>query len=175
MPEGLEKDISPQGFSDLLAFLETAARPRRVFPGNQPKLVRPAKDGSLSLLATNCEIYGAKLVFESKYQNLGNWSEKADRALWWAEIPEPNEYAVHLDWACANAEAGAVFVIASGDNQLRGTVEGTGAWRNYRTTEVGRLRLAGGRVQIVVRPAGGDMTFLMDLRGVRLVPVAKEP
>jgi len=99
MPEGLEKDIPPSDMTHLLAFMRKSLpqAPRKVFPGNQPEVIRPAADGSLRLLASNCEVYGKTLLFEQQYKNLGYWSSADDHAVWTVDVPRAGKYSVHLE------------------------------------------------------------------------------
>src|SRR5205807_2199150 len=71
MPDGLEKDLSPQDLADVMAHLRgaaPAAKPK-AFEGNKPELVKPAADGSLKLTAANAAIYGPSLVLEKQFGN----------------------------------------------------------------------------------------------------------
>src|SRR5207244_12981039 len=55
MPDGLEKDLSPQDLADVMAHLRGAgpvAKPK-AFEGNKPELVKPGADGSRQLTAAN--------------------------------------------------------------------------------------------------------------------------
>jgi putative membrane-bound dehydrogenase-like protein len=173
MPEGMEKDLPPQGMADLLAYLRTAAPApkRKVFAGNHPEIVKPAADGSLRLLATSCAIYGSSILFEPQYKNLGYWQSEDDQAVWTVELPRPGRYEVWLDYACQNGAAGRMYLIQSGDSRLTGKVEGTGTWDDYRLVRVGTLLLGAGKQQVVMRPAGKINVAMIDLRSIRLVPV----
>ncbi len=173
MPEGLEKDLKPQDLADLIAFIRAGLPPARPksFPGNRPELVRPAADGSLALLPSNCAIYGKTLVLEKQYGNLGYWSSADDHAVWSVEPARPGKYAVWLEWACNNSSAGNLFLLQAGTERLTGTVGGTGKWENYRRAKVGEIRLGVGRQKVVFRPAGPITGALIDLKAVRLVPV----
>jgi putative heme-binding domain-containing protein len=174
MPEGLEKDLQPQDMADLLAYLRSpgARLKAKSFAGNKPELVRAEKDGSLSLLATNAEIHGPTLVYEAPYRNLGFWSKPADRAVWEIEVPKGGKYTVWMDWACPPASAGNTYRIEAGSATLRGKVASTGAWETYRQTKVGELTLEAGRQRVGMRADGPIRGgALLDLRGLRLVPV----
>src|SRR5262249_484871 len=100
MPEGLEKDIDKQEMADLIAYLSAAGPPAPHRAGNQPAIVKPAADGSLRLLATNGEIHGGEITFESDYRNIGMWHGEKDHVIWTAELDKPGTFDVYLDWAC---------------------------------------------------------------------------
>jgi putative heme-binding domain-containing protein len=170
MPEGVEKEISPQAMADLLAFLATLGPPRRQFAGNQPEVVQPFNDGSLRLFATQCEIYGSTIVFEEKYRNLGYWSSENDQAVWTMNVVQPGRYAVTLDYACDDGAAGNTFQIELGSQRLSGQVTATGSWDNYRRMKVGDLDLTAGTHRLTFRSQGPLRGPLIDLRDVKLSP-----
>jgi putative membrane-bound dehydrogenase-like protein len=174
MPDGLEKDINVNEMGDLLAFLRThAPQPKRkVFEGNRPHLIKADEDGSLKLLASGCEIYGPTLILEKQYGNLGYWSSPDDHAVWAVEVPRAGKYAVWLDWACDNGSAGNTFELRAGGQTLTGRVAGTGNWDTYRQARVGEITLDAGQRRVVFRSTGAIRGALIDLRGIRLVPVA---
>ncbi|HTU18403.1 MAG TPA: hypothetical protein VMG10_10120, partial [Gemmataceae bacterium] len=172
MPEGLEKEIKPQDLADLIAHIRSQGpQPKRKeFADNKPELVRPARDGSLLLSASNCEIYGPTVVLEKKYGNLGYWSSTDDRAVWTVEVAKPGRYEVRLDWACPADMAGKKFLLQTGVNQMTGKVEPTGGWDSYRQAKVGEIVLTAGRQQVTFRSAGRIFHPLIDLKSVKLVP-----
>src|SRR5439155_13171861 len=68
MPEGLEKDLTPQDLADVMTHVRgagPAAKPK-TFEGNKPELVKPAADGALKLTGANAAIYGPSLVLEKQ-------------------------------------------------------------------------------------------------------------
>ncbi len=174
MPEGLEKEIKPQDMADLIAYVRVQGPQlqRKEFAGNKPELVRPAADGSLLLTAANCAIYGPTVVLEKQYGNLGYWTSTDDRAVWTIEVTRPGRYAVWLDWACPPDLAGKKFLLQAGAHQTTGRVESTGSWDNYRQAKVGEIVLTAGRQQVTFRSAGRIFYPLIDLKSVKLVPMA---
>lgn len=172
MPEGLEKDVSPTDFADLVAYLSTTRPPRRVFEGNEPKLVQPEDfRGEFWLLASDCAIYGDTLAYEPVYRNLGMWGSPSDHAVWEFEIVKAGKYIVRIDYACDEAVAGNPFQLIVGDTVFAGKVPSTGNWDSYRQHTLGRATLKPGRYQAVLRPTGAIEGYLMDLKSVRITPV----
>lgn len=173
MPEGVEKDITPAEAADLVAYLANSTQPPKTLPGNIPEVVKPFVDGSVRLLATNARVYGPTVVLEEKYRNLGWWTSLEDHAAWTFEVPENarGEYRVTLDYACDNDTAGNTCLVLVGGQSLAMKVEGTGTWDEYRGKEIGRLTLAAGMNELLVRSDGPIKGALLDLRSVRLVPV----
>lgn len=172
MPEGLEKDVSPAEMTDLLAFIRRSVpAAKRKVPGNQPEVITPAKDGSLLLKASNCEIYGKTLVLEKQYGNLGYWSSPDDHAVWTVDVPKAGRYAVSFDYACDNGTAGNTFILLAGTEKLTGKVAGTGTWDDYKTARVGEISLAAGRQQVILRAAGSIRGAMIDLKMLLLKAV----
>jgi putative membrane-bound dehydrogenase-like protein len=177
MPEGLEKDIKPQDLADLIAYLRSVgpvAR-RKTFPGNNPEVVKPDKEGALLLSAATAEIYGTSLVLEKQHGNLGYWTSDDDHAVWTVRVPRTGRYAVWLDWACPPESAGKPFLLDAGANQLTNKVASTGSWDTYRQERVGELVLTAGEQRLTFRAARRLYASpLLDLKAIKLVPVASE-
>jgi putative heme-binding domain-containing protein len=173
MPEGLEKDITPPQMADLLAFLQAnlPALKAKSFPGNNPEVIQPAKDGSLLLSASKAEIFGPSLILETKYGNLGFWSDPEDHAAWTVSVTKGGKYAVWLDWAMTPNAAGNTFILEVGTGQLIGKVASTGSWDTYKQGKVGMITLPAGQVRIMLRPQGKIHGALIDLKSIKLVPV----
>ena len=87
MPDGVEKDLTQQDVADVIAYVRGTGSPPKRFTGNVPATVRAGQSGVLSLLATNCKIYGSRIQFEQKYKNLGWWAREDARAIWSLVIP----------------------------------------------------------------------------------------
>ncbi|MFL5240768.1 MAG: PVC-type heme-binding CxxCH protein [Gemmataceae bacterium] len=176
MPEGLEKEIKPQDLADLIAHIRSVGPERKPksFEGNKPELVQAAEDGSLVLLPSNCEIYGPTLLLEKQYGNLGYWTSRDDHAIWSVKVAKAGKYAVWLDWACDDASAGKKFLLQAGPNQLTGAVASTGNWDTYRQAKVGEILLPAGQQRLTFRSAERIFNALIDLKSIKLVPVAGE-
>jgi hypothetical protein len=175
MPEGLEKDVSPRDLANLLAFLESSGSPPKTFAGNRPRLVKPSPDGTLVLIAADAEVRGDRLVFEAKHGNLGYWMAANDRATWNFEVSRPGKYAVWLDWACPNENAGNTLEINLGDQQIHYVVSGTGTWEDYALRRIGELELPPGSCRLEVRPVAPLHNALLDLRRIELRPGRPAP
>ena len=174
MPEGLEKDLTPQNAADLLKYLGGFKPPRKQFDGNEPAVVHPEPlRGELWLLAENAEVYGHTLVFEPTYRNLGYWTSPDDHAVWTIEIERPGQYTVSIDYACENGAAGQTLAVEAKGGRLATAVAGTGNWDTYRQKSIGQLKLSAGKHALVVRPDGPLRGPLVDLKAVRLTPVSQ--
>ncbi len=175
MPEGLEKDLSPQDLADIIAHVRSniPSPKRKEFAGNEPVTITPAADGTLTLPATSCEIYGSTLIYEPQYKNLGFWSSLDDRAAWTIELPQAGKYAVEFDWSCDASVAAArnPWTLDFAGANIGGRVASTGNWETFRQVKVGEITLPAGKQRLVLRPAVKPQGALLDLRAIRLVPV----
>jgi putative heme-binding domain-containing protein len=177
MPEGLEREIPHQDMADLIAFVRGAVplAKRKTFDGNKPETVTADKEGVFLLSAANGEIYGASLVLEKQYGNLGFWTSDDDHVVWSVDVPKAGKYAVWLDWACADSSAGKPFVLAGGASDVTGKVEGTGDWDHYKQAKVGEIVLPAGAQRLTFKPGRKlSSSAFIDLKSVKLVPVKGE-
>jgi len=170
MPDGLEKDLSPQAVADVIAFVRSVAAPPKQFPGNTPQVVPVRDDGSIRLFAMFARVYGPTLVFEEKYRNLGYWGSLEDHAIWSLEVPRAGKYYVTMEYACEDRCAGNRFVATVAGHTLTGVVEGSGSWDHYRTKSLGTVELATGPCEFLLRSDGKIRSYLMDLSMIRLQP-----
>jgi putative heme-binding domain-containing protein len=170
MPEGLEKDLTPQELADVIAFVQAAGVAWKRFAGNAPAPVVAGADGTITLPAEAAEIYGTSLVFEKKHANLGFWNSADDYARWSFDVPRTGRWAVELDFACDDATAGGLIRFSTGTRMLTGRVPGTGDWGTYRTWKVGAIDLRSGRGELIVTAAEHAGPALVDLRAIRLIP-----
>ena len=171
MPEGLEKEISPADMGDLLAYMESlAGPPRKMFDGNEPKIIGKEADDSLLLLAQNARIYGPNLVFEPRFGNLGYWSSEEDFAAWTLDVPKEGTYVVSMDFACDASSAGNTLRLQTGGESLTTDVPSTGSWELYSYRKVGDLKLEKGKAELTIRSEGPIRSNLIDLRAIRLRP-----
>jgi putative membrane-bound dehydrogenase-like protein len=171
MPEGLEKDLSKQDLADVMAFVAAAAVPPKQFTGNRPTTVHPNAERMLLLSARNAAIYGPSLVYEAEYRNLGYWQSAEDYATWTVNVPRAGRYAVRIQYACHDADAGGTLLLKAGESSTQFQVTGTGGWEHYRPADVGELHLPEGTSTILARSAGEVESALIDLHSVTLTPV----
>jgi hypothetical protein len=125
----------------------------------------------LVLLATDCELFGEAITFESDFQNIGLWHGEQDHVAWSVQVAKAGPYDVLLDYACHDDSAGNICVLEAGEAALHGRVKGTGGWDKYRQWKLGTLTLKAGPQRLSLRPDGKPTRALMDLRSIRLVPV----
>jgi putative membrane-bound dehydrogenase-like protein len=174
MPDGFENVLNPQALADLIAFIGTGSSPK-VFSGNRPETITMNSDGSLSLRAANCKIFGDTLVFERQYQNLGFWKSDNDRAIWLVEVPKAGTYDVWFDWALPEDRPKNSFRLESDGASLARVIPETGSWDTYHQAKLGTISLEAGRRNVELRAEPPVKGWLLDLREIRLVPAGHAP
>jgi putative membrane-bound dehydrogenase-like protein len=173
MPEGLEKDIKPQDLADIMAYVRSTGPSRKVFPGNEPALVAAQPDGTFSLDASNCEIYGNTLTLEKRRDEpvLAEWHSPNDSAAWTVDIQKPGLYTVSVEYSCHNESAGNSFQFDSPDKRITSRVEGTGKnWTTFFPVEIGKVPLKAGKQRFTLRAADPLKGTLAKVEGVLLIP-----
>lgn len=173
MPEGLEKDLSVQAVSDILAFLSsTPAIPKQI-DGNTPSLIKPT-EGRLNLAASMAAIFGDQIIFEPPFGNIGYWHGVQDHVVWSIELSAAQKFDVYMDFACAPDSAGNRFRVDVGRQSLAGQVVSTGGWDKYSLAKLGELSLDAGKHRVIFRPDESSLRgALADLRALHLVPVGQ--
>ncbi|MEC7565304.1 MAG: PVC-type heme-binding CxxCH protein [Planctomycetota bacterium] len=169
MPVGLEKFLSQDDMSDVIAFIQANQTPPKSFEGNMPTTVK-LRNGKYSLPASQAAIYGTTAVFEAQYGNIGFWGSKNDRVVWTINIEKAGEFDVILDWAAPENTAGNQFELTSGESSFVGVIAATDSWDDYQQRPIGTLTLPAGDVQLTFSSTGSLNGFLLDLRTITLVP-----
>jgi putative heme-binding domain-containing protein len=174
MPDGFENQLKPQDVADVISFLQHPKASPKDVEFNEPELVRPRADGTLQLLAVNCEIFGDEIHVWDRFGCLGWWTSEDDQAVWTFELPRPGRYAVSLEWSSDDESAGNEYAVEVGDKTLTGIVQSSGGWETYREEKIGEVYLDAGVSTLTVRSLRGIRpgSYLFDLRGVELHPIA---
>ena len=175
MPEGLERDMSQQDLSDVIAYLTHFAAPPKSFAGNTPRVITTGNSGALRLTAKNAEIRGTLIRFEAPHANIGYWHHQTDTATWRVDVPESGTFDLYLNAACDDQAAGNTFRIDGLASAVTGQVDSTGGWQHYRQYKLGTSRLTSGHRVITVRATAPIRGALFDLRELQLVPAGQAP
>ena len=179
MPEGMEKNITPEQMSHLIAFLNggseiTEGDSHTPQPGNVPVAVKANAEGTLHLKAAACEMHGEQFRFEPTYGNIGFWNQSDEFVKWIIEVPASGDYEVIVDYACPDVAAKNTCRLSSSNQTLRATVATTGSWDEYRELNIGELKLTKGAASIRFGAEAEINGWLMDLRAITLRPTNTE-
>jgi hypothetical protein len=175
MPEGMEKNITPEQMTHLIAFLNggadtTEGGSSSPQPGNAPVTIKPDADGTLHLRAAACQMHGEQFRFETTYGNIGFWNQSDEFVKWLVEVPANGDYEVLVDYACPDAAAENSCRLTYSNQTLRATVTSTGNWDEYRELNIGTLELVKGTASIQFGADAEIDGWLMDLRAITLRP-----
>ena len=168
MPEGFEQVFNNQQLADLIAHINASANPPKPFPGNKPILVTE-ENLTLTLNATNAEIYGDSLVFEERYNNLGFWRAANDRATWSIKTMSPGVFDVHLRWALEGKANSNRIKIHVGQNEIVHEINSTGKWDKYESVRIGTVELDEGEQRVIAQAVPPITGFVIDLKSIKLV------
>lgn len=145
------------------------------FKGNKPETVKPATDGTISLPASACAVYGKTLEYMPEDRALGYWNSPNDHAVWTMELPEAGEYEVWFEWSCAKESAGNTFHLIAGKAELKGKIPSTKTWQNHQKAKFGQIELPAGKTTLDLRVVPPIRVALADIREIKLVPVTPQP
>ena len=140
-----------------------------------PRVVSPAADGVITLLARDATPHGTTVRFEPQaYKNtIGYWTRKDDWVSWELQVNTAGKYEIEVRQACGAGSGGSEYQISVGEQVLRGVAPDTGSFTNFVTTVVGAVELKQtGRQTLLVKPVTKPGVAVMDLRQVRLKPMA---
>ncbi|MEO8659544.1 MAG: alpha-L-fucosidase [Bryobacteraceae bacterium] len=131
-----------------------------------------AKDGVLRMdymkAATNGKT--VKRYNRSGAFHISKWTGPTDTASWMVRVSKAGAYNVRIRYAANKDWTGGGYTISIGGKSVRGIVEATGDWYEYRDFDLGRLDLTAGRHTLTVKPAAELGHYLMYFEAVELAP-----
>lgn len=135
--------------------------------------LRPGADGAFTLPAGDATLQGVNLQLEAYggVLSLGSWTDAKDTAAWTVEAPKAGQYRVSLVVACQPDSAGSTYRVEAGESRVRGTVEATTGWADFRTVTLdGTLSLPAGRSTVRIIAESKPNLAVMNLRHITLTP-----
>ena len=175
MPEGFEQKATTDDVNDLWAFFKTLHSPPKILEGNTPEMVQIPANGNVALLASQAEIYGSNITFETPFQNIGYWHNGDDHVRWRIEAAAARNVQIWAELACDESAAGNAFQLDGTEPALKGVVGSTGGWDRYQLVRLGNVLIPEGESDIVLRPSDNVKAALMDLRALHVVAMGGVP
>lgn len=169
MPEGFEKQVTLEDFSDLWAYIRSWHQPPKSFPGNRPEIVEISNRRKNALRVSQAEIFGRDIAFDPAVQSVASWHDQQDFVRWKIKSPRIFDFDVWTEWACASDGAGNPFRLEIQDAALTGAVLSTGGWDIYQFQRIGTIRVPEGESEVILRPGEGLRKNLANVRAVHLV------
>lgn len=137
----------------------------------------PDKEGVIVLPARTADVHGVMLRYEPlPHKNtLGYWVLADDWADWEFDVRQPHEYRVEALVGCGTGSGGSTVEFRAADQTLALTVPETGGFQQFRPLELGRVSIGRpGRYRLEVHATSKPGPAVMDLREVKLIPIAGE-
>jgi arylsulfatase A len=134
-----------------------------------------AADGTITLPARTADIHGVMVRYEPlPHKNtIGFWVRADDWVCWDFQVNTPGEFQLEILQGCGPGSGGSQVEFTVADQAVTTNVEETGSFQQFATRPIGTVKLAAaGRYTLSVKPRTKPAAAVMDLRQVRLVPVA---
>ncbi len=146
-------------------------------PTSEGEAVYQSVDDSVTLHARDVTIQGIKVQYERlPHKNtVGYWIHVEDWAYWDFTVNRPGRFAVEILQGCGKGHGGSDVLLEVGSNQLLFQVEDTGHFQNFVPRYIGEISLPRpDQYRLAIKPQKKAAGAVMDLRRIRLVPVAKQ-
>lgn len=133
--------------------------------------VRP--DGSILATAAKADIVGNTARLEvGEPPNIGGWSDAGDQLEWQLLSKRVGAYHVLMEVACPAGTDGSEIELSAGGARASGRVPSTHGWTDYKTLDLGILRIdAPGPSALVLRVLHMPHANVMNLRSITLQPI----
>ena len=141
-----------------------------------PEGVPIAQDatGLVTLASSNAITHSVLMRYEpaEKKNCLGYWANPNDWAEWEFAVTRPGIFTVEVSQGCAGG--GSKVQVEAGGTTLDFVVENTGHFQNFKPRAIGEITLKiAGTHTLAVKPQTKSGGAVMDIRQVRLIPVAR--
>lgn len=131
-------------------------------------------NGELMLHAVDAAIHGDTARYQTdghKVDDIGFWTNPADTVSWTIEIEKASSFGIELTYSCENSAAGSQFTILLDDKQVaKGSVAGTGTWKDYKAMTLGKTDIPAGKHTITIKPEKMASYAVMNAQSIRLKP-----
>ena len=131
--------------------------------------------GALELLAGVADLHGSAIrcIEDGGQRVISDWTDPGAFVTWEVVLPTAGTYSVEIRYGCPEGSSGSRYgVRIDGADELQGQVWNTGCWTSLSPwLPLGRLHIPAGRSTLAVRAIDKVADAVMDLHGVRLVPV----
>jgi len=138
---------------------------------SKPEVTKSESDGSLILHAQAGVGVGPKIKYMPEWEAFG-WFTEADYVKWDAEVAKAGNYDVVMEWSISDGAAGnPYFLEANGKELLKGIVQTSGGWEDFKQAKIGTVTLEAGKQEIILKPDSKlEKIGMMDVRRLEFVP-----
>jgi hypothetical protein len=138
-----------------------------------PPVVQVQADGALLLKADGARIHGFKMHLENKPEpTLVFWISNTEYPEWPQAVAKKGTYSVELTYSCA-PKAGGDFMVTAAANKIHGKTDNTPDWQTFKTQKLGNISVLNDNTTITLQCTGRLNFALMDVRSLKLTPVAE--
>lgn len=114
---------------------------------------------------------GPKIELMPEWEAFGFFSVGAHIEWEEIEVPESGVYDVYMEWSVSDSDSGKPYVFKIGNHKLKGIIQKSGGWEEFKTIKIGSMKLkkgiySGSFSPDKKSPAGG----MMDFREIKLIP-----
>jgi alpha-L-fucosidase len=137
----------------------------------EPTVICQDYDGSLRLPAAEARLHGDDIQYEAGegHDNIGYWTDPGDWVDWEFQVTQPGKFEVIAEVAALEP---ATFEVAVGGHAVEGAATVTGSYTRFKSAKPGVIEIAApGKVTLAVRAVKTGW-HPMNLRAIRLKPVA---
>jgi hypothetical protein len=160
--------VSPDAYSWMREWPESSGSAPPRFEGE----VSPP--GTLDFHASEAAVHGSTMRhLDGKPPMIVGWTDQDAFVTWDVVLTAGRTYSAEIRYACNEDSSGSRYGvgICEGD-ELLGQVWNTGGWESLsQWLRVGRLHVPAGRSRLIVRAIAKGAHTVMNLSGVRLVPM----
>jgi alpha-L-fucosidase len=168
---GIELKVGPKA-SDPIATVVAVRFSGTVKPLSS--MSEQAQDGTIHLSVSEAVVSGSAQLEGDAEKNIGFWTDEASTVSWTTRVTKPGTFTVEAVCACDDSSAGSEFVFTAGGEQLKGTVQGTGGWSNYKTVSLGSISVGkAGVLESKIAATKKPGMAVMNLRSVTLKPAGQ--
>jgi alpha-L-fucosidase len=136
--------------------------------------IKQSQDGTLTLLATDCEVHATNAKLEKKGDrpyNIGYWTNVNDHLTWDTTITHPGRFTITLEYSLGSPPPGSEITLEFGNaKSITIKLDPTKDFLDFKTIPAGEIDLPKGPITITLRPTKKTGVAVMDLRRIDLKP-----
>ncbi len=138
-------------------------------PHVEPQHIGAGSDGRVTCSAADAHTTGS-IQYETRFHNLGFWTDPTSTATWSIKLPTAGRYAVSVEYSSIPHCAGEIQVTV-GAQKLSAVLPARGGWEDFATVQVGLTDIpAAVPVLVEARALTKPGEAFVNLRSVTLAP-----
>ena len=154
---------------DTVVVLEVSGQPNA-----DPPLITQGSDSAFELDYLGAVTAGkaVKRFNRDGRFHISKWNGPEDSITWRLLVSQAETYKVSIRYAARQEWGQSKYVVAVGPQSLTAVVEPTGDWYQYKTFDLGVVKIAkAGEYKVAIRPAAASDHYLMYFQSLALEPV----